>query len=363
MQYRQMTYKKAGVDNDKEKIALSGLLKWIEKTFQFRKKEGSVKLKEGYFANVLDIAAGRGIAISTDGVGTKVLVAQLMGKYDTVGIDCVAMNVNDILCVGAEPISMVDYIAVDVPDPGLLEEIGRGLYEGAKLAKISICGGELAQLKEMIKGYRKGCQFDFVGTAIGLVDLNKIITGQNIQDRELVLAFFSSGIHSNGFTLVRKVLLEKSKLDVDSYIPELGRTLGEELLEPTLIYVSPVIEMIKSKINLKALIHITGGGFFNLNRVNAPVSYVLDNLPEPQPIFSLIQRMGEVPDEEMFRVFNMGVGFCLVVPEQELDAIYKIIKKHNMKIHRIGYTKKDGKREIFIPSRRLIGRDGYFSKY
>ena len=123
MQYRQMTYKKAGVDNDKEKIALSGLLKWIEKTFQFRKKEGSVKLKEGYFANVLDIAAGRGIAISTDGVGTKVLVAQLMGKYDTVGIDCVAMNVNDILCVGAEPISMVDYIAVDVPDPGLLEEL------------------------------------------------------------------------------------------------------------------------------------------------------------------------------------------------------------------------------------------------
>jgi len=363
MQKEEMTYKEAGVNSDKEEVALRHLVKWTARTFNFRDKKGSVKLKGGYFANVIDIGEGRGLAISTDGVGTKILIAQLMGKYDTVGIDCVAMNVNDVLCVGAEPISMVDYLAVDDPEPELLEQIGKGLYEGAKIAKISICGGEVAQLREMITGLRKGYQFDLVGTAVGMVDLKRVITGQDIQDKEVVVAFASSGIHSNGLTLARRALFERGGLKVDSYIPELGKTLGEELLEPTLIYVPPVVEMIKEGINIKALINITGEGFLNLNRVSTPVSYLLDNLPSPHPIFSLIQRTGNISDEEMFRVFNMGVGFCLVIPEEELDAIQRIAGKHNMRVSRIGYIRKEGKREVLIPGKKLIGQEDRFIKY
>jgi phosphoribosylformylglycinamidine cyclo-ligase len=361
MQKEELTYKEAGVNSDKEEVALRHLVRWTARTFDF--KAGLVKLKGGYFANVIDIGEGRGLAISTDGVGTKILIAQLMEKYDTIGIDCVAMNVNDLLCVGAEPISMVDYLAVDDPEPELLEQIGKGLYQGAKLAKISICGGEVAQLREMITGLKKGYQFDLVGTAVGMVDLKRIIVGQDIQEGEVVVAFASSGIHSNGLTLARKALFKRGGLKVDSYISELGKTLGEELLEPTLIYVSPLVEMIKAGINIKALINITGEGFLNLARVSRPVSYLLDNLPSPQPIFSLIQRTGNITDEEMFRVFNMGVGFCLVIPEEELDVVQKIASKHNIKTSRIGYIRKKGKREVLIPGKKLIGREGRFIKY
>lgn len=363
MQKEELTYKEAGVNSDKEEVALRHLVRWTARTFSFKDKKGSVKLKGGYFANVIDIGEGRGVAISTDGVGTKILIAQLMEKYDTIGIDCVAMNVNDLLCVGAEPISMVDYLAVDEPKPELLEQIGKGLYQGAKLAKISICGGEVAQLREMISGLREGYQFDLVGTAVGTVDLKRIITGQNIQDKEIVVGFASSGIHSNGLTLARRALFERGGLKVDSYISELGKTLGEELLEPTLIYVSPVVEMIKAGINIKALINITGEGFLNLTRVSRPVSYLLDNLPLPQPIFSLIQRTGNIPDEEMFRVFNMGVGFCLIIPEKELDTVQRIADKHNMRVSRIGYIRKEGKREVLIPGKKLIGQKGRFVRY
>jgi len=360
---RELTYKEAGVDTEKEKVALSQLIKWIEKTFSLRDKSGSVKLGIGYFANIVDIGSGKGLAISTDGVGTKILIAQLMEKYDTVGIDCVAMNVNDILCVGAEPISMVDYLAVSSPDPYLLEQIGKGLYKGAEIAKVTLSGGELAQVKEMIKGEKRGCEFDLVGTAVGIVSLDRIITGKEIKEKDIVIGLASNGIHSNGFSLARKALLIKGRLKVENYVPELGRTLGEELLKPTFIYVTPVVEMIKEGINIKALIHITGGGFLNLNRVALPVTYVLDNLPAPQPIFSLIQKIGNVKDEEMFSVFNMGVGFCIVAPEENIDDIHTIAKKYNFKTTRIGYISKVGERKIIIPSKRLVGQKSKFNRY
>lgn len=358
-----ITYKQAGVDTSKEQLALKQLLKWTEKTFNFREGTGSVKLHQGYFANIIDIGGGKGLAISTDGVGTKILIAQLMGKYDTVGIDCVAMNVNDVLCVGAEPFSMVDYLAVSQPDAEVLSQIGKGLYEGARIARINVPGGEIAQIKEMIKGVREGYEFDLVGTAVGLVELDRIIVGQGIEDKDVVVGFASSGIHSNGLTLARKVLFEKGGFSIDSYIPDLGRALGYELLEPTLIYVNPVVEMLKGGINIKALIHITGDGLLNLFRVASPVSYFLDHLPTPQPIFYLIQKTGNISDEEMFTVFNMGIGFCLVVSEENIDDVLKIANKHNIKADRIGYVRKDGRKEIIIPEKRLVGKKGKFIKY
>jgi len=363
MQEKKMTYKETGVDVAKEELAVGKLAKWVKKTFSLKDKIGSVKLELGYFANIVEIGKDMGLAISTDGVGTKILVAQLMQKYDTIGIDCVAMNVNDILCVGAEPISMVDYLGVSRPDPELLHQIGKGLYEGAKTAGINIPGGEVAQVKEMIKGEREGYEFDLVGTAVGLVNLKNIIIGEDIKKKDVVIGLLSSGIHSNGLTLARKALLEKGKLKVNDYIPELGRTLGEELLEPTLIYVPAVMEMIKKGTDIKALVHITGDGLLNLNRVASAACFLLDNLPRMQPIFSLIQKEGDISDEEMFNVFNMGIGFCIVVPEEEMDSILSIATRYNFKASRIGYVSEIGKKEVIIPEKKLIGRKGGFVKY
>jgi phosphoribosylformylglycinamidine cyclo-ligase len=262
-------YTAAGVDPAREEAALKQLLYWVNQTLDFPKGGGSVELPSGYFANVLGIGQGQGLAISTDGVGTKVLVAQMAHKYDTIGIDCVAMNVNDVLCVGAEPMAMVDYLAVEEPMPDLLEQIGKGLYEGARRAEISICGGEIAQLKEIVKGVKPGYAFDIAGTCVGLVPLDRVIVGQDIARHDVVIGLRSSGIHSNGLTLARQVLFDSAGLAPDKYFPELGKTLAEELLEPTRIYVPEIKDMLRSDMEVKALMHITGDGFFNLTRVKS----------------------------------------------------------------------------------------------
>lgn len=310
----------------------------------------------------MEIGHGMGIAIATDGVGTKLLVAQMMNKYDTIGIDCIAMNVNDVLCVGAEPISMVDYIAVSDVDPDILEEIAKGLYKGAELSKITIPGGEIAQVREMIKGAGKGYEFDIVGTSIGTVPLNRIIVGQYIKEGDVVIGLRSNGIHSNGYTLAREVLLNKGQFKIDQHIPELGRTLGEELLEPTRIYVQEVVEMINACPNVKALIHITSDGLLNLTRVDSETGYVIDYLPEPQPIFSLIQQVGKISDEEMFKVYNMGIGFCVVVSSSCAHILMSIAKRYGVEAHKIGYTVKDAEKKVIIEPKKLIGRDGSFYK-
>ncbi|HHT9124974.1 MAG TPA: phosphoribosylformylglycinamidine cyclo-ligase [Candidatus Brocadiia bacterium] len=364
------TYAEAGVDIVKEEIGLERLVGWVKKSFALRDKIGSAKLDIGYFANVIDIGSGMGLAISTDGVGTKILVAQMMNKYDTIGIDCIAMNVNDVLCVGAEPISMVDYIAVSDANPALLEEIAKGLYKGAELSKITIPGGEIAQVREMIKGVKKGREFDLVGACVGTVPLDKIIIGQHIKEGDVVVGLKSSGIHSNGYTLARQTLLKKGRFKLDKYIPELGRTLGEELLEPTRIYVQEVVEMINigrsvsgaTCPNIKALIHITSDGLLNLTRVESEMGYIIDYLPEPQPIFSLLQHTGKISDEEMFKVYNMGIGFCIVVPESDVETIISIAKKYNVEGYKIGHTVKDKERKVIIRPRKLIGKESGFYK-
>jgi len=315
----------------------------------------------GYFANIVRFdGLNVGIAISTDGVGTKLLVAELLSKYDTVGIDCIAMNVNDLLCVGATPVSFVDYLAVEELQPAVLEEIGIGLYRGAELARVSICGGEIAQLGEMVRGMRPGSGFDLAGTAIGTVSLDRIIVGEEVQPGDAVIGLASSGIHSNGLTLARRVLLHDAKLTVESYLPEFGRTVGEELLEPTRIYVPEVTAMFAANLQLKALAHVTGDGFLNLTRTAAPIGYVIDTLPPTPPIFAVLQEVGKLSDAEMFQVYNMGIGFCLVVSESDAERVMQIAAQHGTRAWRIGTTVASPQRTITVEPRHLQSREQRF---
>ena len=354
------SYTRAGVNTVKEEAALAGLLKWVGKTLEFGARRSALDF--GYFASVLDLGNGLGLALSTDGVGSKLLVAQLLDKYDTIGIDCVAMNVNDVLCVGAEPLCLLDYIAVQEADRDLLEQIGKGLFEGARQANISIPGGEIAQVREMIRGEREGRGFDLAGTCVGLVPMDRILVGQSIQPGDAVIGLRSSGIHSNGLTLAREVFFKKAGYRPDRYVGELGRTIGAELLEPTRIYVREVLELLRSGLDIKALIHITSDGFLNLARVQAKVGYVLEALPDPQPIFTLLQQVGRVSDEEMFCVYNMGTGFCVVVAAADADRALDVLRRPGLEAFRLGRAVSDPERKVHLVPRRLVGEGSHFRR-
>jgi phosphoribosylformylglycinamidine cyclo-ligase len=323
-------------------------------------RSGEVRLPNGYFANVVDVGANLGVAISTDGVGTKLLIAQQLGKYDTVGIDCVAMNVNDVLCVGAEPVALVDYVAVERADPELLEAIGRGLHEGARQARVTIPGGELALVPELLHPGPRGNSFDLVATAIGTVPLDRVLVGQAVADGDAVIGLASSGIHSNGLTLARRALLGGDPRRLAEHVPELARTLGEELLEPTRIYVQPVLAMLAAGLPIKALAHITGDGLFNLTRTAAPVSFHLPLLPEPPPIFKLIASRGGVAPAEMYHTFNMGVGFCVVVAPEGVAGVLARAADHGVLAWELGHARADGLRRIELPALGLVGEAGAF---
>jgi len=355
---KNLTYTSAGVNTETEKEGIMSVVEWARKTLSF--SSCPTVLDFGFFANVLDIGMNMGLAISTDGVGTKIMVSQMMNKYDTIGIDCVAMNANDVLCVGARPVSMVDYIAVQSMDKVLLHNIGKGLHEGARQAGISIPGGEIAQIREMLSPEKNS--FDLVGTCIGTVLLNRIIDGRSIQEGDALIGLESSGIHSNGLTLARKALFEMGKLKVDTYVPELKRTLGEELLEPTRIYVAAVQSLLDSQVPVKGLAHITGDGLFNLARFNAPYGFVIETMPEAPPIFSLIQKIGQVTIEEMFKVYNMGIGFCVVTSPDHIHQVGEISTGQGVGCHLLGHAVKDHDRKIILPNLGLIGRNGRFYK-
>jgi phosphoribosylformylglycinamidine cyclo-ligase len=354
-----MTYDDVGVVvAGRDESGLGELGRWVAKTFGLSPIRPQLAL--GYYANVLPLAPDLALAISTDGVGTKILVAEEMDKYDTIGIDCVAMNANDVLCVGARPVSMVDYIAVQHADRELLGQIGQGLYEGARQARITIPAGEIAQIREMITGIPGKYAFDLVGTCVGTVRPDRVIIGQDIRPGHLVVGLASSGIHSNGLTLARRVLHDRAGLGYMEHVEELGRTLGEELLVPTHIYVPEVLAMLDAGFAVKGLLHITGDGFLNLTRVQAEVGYVIDRPLDPQPIFGLIQRCGEISDAEMFRVFNMGIGFCVVVEPGDATRVVEIARQHGRTAKVIGYAVDDPERRVWIPERALVGQGDVF---
>jgi len=359
-------YAAAGVDTRAESRAMKGFLDLIRATFPFtRGMPGEVVMDIGHFANVVRIPVGDrdiGIALSADGVGTKVLIAQMMGRYDTVGIDCIAMNVNDLLCVGARPVSMLNYLALQETDESMLTQIARGLHEGARQAGIAIPGGETAQVRDLIKGCREGAGFDIAGMAVGVVGLDRIMTGTGINPGDLVFGLGSSGIHSNGLSLARKVLLEKTGWKIDREVAELGKTIGEELLTPTIIYVPVILEIMEKVAGVKAFAHITGDGLLNLLRVESQVSFVIDHLPDPSPIFRLIQEKGGISHREMFQVFNMGIGFCIVSAPEDIHLLTSICDAHKVSLHRIGYAIESCEKYLEVKPFGLKGKGRTFGE-
>jgi phosphoribosylformylglycinamidine cyclo-ligase len=349
---RQEAYKETGVDTAEADAGLKNIIKRVEGTWP-KQGMGRVLLPIGYFANVIEMD-GVGLALCTDGVGSKTIVATMMGKFDTIGIDCVAMNVNDMICVGARPLSMVDYIAIDQADAAMLDAVGAGLCEGARMADISISGGETSQLKEIVTG------FDLVGMAVGRVALDKIISGKHVAEGDVVIGVQSSGVHSNGLTLARKAFFGGNRYAIDHKFDELAAPIGEELLRPTDIYVRDAMEILERVKGVKALINITSDGLLNLARVEAKMGFEIDRLIEPHPIFSLIQRFAGVEDSEMFEVFNMGIGFCYVVAPDAAALTIQILESHGRKAQAIGYAVPDPERHVRIHQRKLIGHHKTF---
>ncbi|MFT4035396.1 MAG: phosphoribosylformylglycinamidine cyclo-ligase [Patulibacter sp.] len=322
-------YAAAGVDTDEADRAVKAIVGELSAA---RPDGGSrVVSLPGHYASVLKIAPGLGLAIATDGVGSKLVVAEQTGRIDTVGIDCVAMNVNDLVCVGAEPIAMVDYIAVEESDPQRLGAIAKGIAEGARQANIEVPGGEVAVLPELISGHPSPTGFDLCGAAVGTVALDAIITGDAIAPGDALVGVPSSGLHSNGYTLARRALLEQGGLALDATPEELGgASVADALLEPTVIYVRAALELIAAaQIQVHGLAHITGGGVANLLRLGSGVGYAIDT-PLPVPgIFPLVQRLGGVSEREMWEVFNMGCGFVAIVPVEQAQATATLLARHH----------------------------------
>ena len=353
-------YADVGVQTN-EGLGLEALLRSVRATETLRSgKVGRSLLEVGYFANVIDIGHGLGLALSTDGVGSKVMVAQLLGRYDTLGIDCVAMNVNDVICVGAEPVSMLDYIGIEQAEPSVLEALGKGLQEGARQAGINIVGGEISQMKEMLRGARPGSGLDLVGMCVGLVPVDRVNTGSEVVPGDVLLGLASSGLHSNGFSLARQALFVTGGLEPGEHVAELGRGIGEELLEPTRIFVKPIRALIERGLPVRAMLHITGDGLFNITRIAAPVGFDIDSLPEPPPVFGLIQRLGRIEEAEMYRVFNMGIGFCVIVPETAAGDTQAILSQHAVPSFVLGRATADPRRRIALLEKKLIGEAGRF---
>jgi phosphoribosylformylglycinamidine cyclo-ligase len=300
-------------------------------------------LASGHYASVLRLDDTRGLALSCDGVGTKVIVAEQLGRLDTVGIDCIAMNVNDVICVGAEPIAVLDYIAVEDADPAALEQIAIGLRAGAEAAGVEIPGGELAVLPELIRGHPSPHGFDLLGFCVGLVDLDAIVTGTAIEPGDAIVGIPSSGVHSNGLTLARRALGDDD----------------ERLLEPTVIYVRAVLELLASDVHVRGLAHITGDGFLNLLRLEADTGYSIDHpLPVP-PVFEDIAERGGVELAEMYEVFNMGCGFCCVVPAADAETAVSILARRHPGTAVVGRT-TTAAGVVELPRAGLRGtRDGF----
>jgi len=313
-----MTYSESGVDILKEEKAIKAIISNIKPH-----RKGIGKALGGHYAGIIEFGK-YGLVLCTDGVGSKVKIATDIKKWDTIGIDCIAMNVNDAICVGAEPIAFVDYLAIDDPKPEITKEIGKGLEKGAELSNISIVGGETASLPEIING------FDLAGTCLAYVKKEDIVTGKKISPGDLIIGLSSSGLHSNGFTLARKVI-EKSKFSYKSKFPDnlyKKITVGEILLTPTQIYVKEIIELLKEK-KVHGLAHITGGGLKNLPRINNNVKFVINEPFKPQPIFEFLKKYGNIEEKEMYQTFNMGMGFVIIVSKNDVEETIKILKEHS----------------------------------
>jgi phosphoribosylformylglycinamidine cyclo-ligase len=299
------SYADAGVDIDLEATAIKALIRNL--TYR---RTGTPRMtgEVGHFAGLIEFG-DQVLALATDGVGTKMLVADQVQDWTTVGIDCIAMNVNDLYVMNLEPVAFVDYIATDSLSPDKMAQIGTGLNEGARQANIDIVGGETATLKGLVNG------LDLAGTCLGIQKKDAVVTGEKIQPGDVIIGVPSSGIHSNGLTLARRVVEEHA-----GYTDKLpsGRTLGEELLTPTRIYAQSL--KVAASCPIHGMCHITGGGLLNFNRLS-PHGFLFSDPIRPPEIFSWIQKTGGIDDNEMYRTFNMGMGYAFVVPHASVRTV------------------------------------------
>ncbi len=317
-------YKKAGVDIDAGNQAVERMKKHVKRTFR-----PEVLHDLGGFGAMFRLDTEKYkkpvLVSGSDGVGTKLKIAFAMDRHDTIGIDAVAMCVNDIVVQGAEPLFFLDYIACDQVIPEKIEAIVKGIADGCEQAGCSLIGGETAEMPGM---YGKG-EYDIAGFSVGAVEEDRLITGEGIREGDVIIGLPSSGVHSNGFSLVRKVFLQDHGYDLGQYVEELGSTLGEELLKPTRIYVKPLLALM-DKVQVQGLAHITGGGLLeNIPRVLPEgLQASLDASKwERLPVFELIQRLGSIGNEDMYRTFNMGIGMVVVVRESDADQAVAILEK------------------------------------
>ncbi|PXF44136.1 Phosphoribosylformylglycinamidine cyclo-ligase [Gracilariopsis chorda] len=366
-----LTYASSGVNIDTESASVKALISALGPVAH--RKSGTFGAPvdhSGGFSGLIEFGDNL-LALCTDGVGSKLLLAAQMDVYDTVAIDCMAMNVNDLLCIGAEPIAFVDYIAAPRPDAETWAALGRGLGEACRRARVSLCGGETASLPDMVR------EIDVSGTALGWLPKGMQLEGR-VTSGDSIIGLPSSGIHSNGFSLVRKILM-KSGLSLDDAAPfDIGPRadglwrhsdgdvqLGEVLLNPTMIYVDPVVDLLQtcrggdgpcSYDDIHGIAHITGGGLSNLLRLGADIGFVIDDALEVLPEFEWMQASGEISDFEMWRTFNMGMGMAMVVSHKSCDAVCRWLQERLAGCKRVGYV--DAERRV-LESNSGVSFDKY----
>jgi phosphoribosylformylglycinamidine cyclo-ligase len=343
----KLTYKSAGVDIDKGDQFVEEIKSLARDTFR-RGVISDIGSFGGFFSLDISNIKEPVLVSSTDGVGTKLKIAFMMDKHDTIGIDLVAMNVNDIITHGAEPLFFLDYFATSKLDIKTGREIIKGITDGCKQAGCALIGGETA---EMPSFYKKG-EYDLAGFVVGVVDRSKLIDGSTISVGDKIIGLYSSGLHSNGFSLVRKLFFDMLKMKPDTYLDEIGKTLGEELLTPTKIYAKAVTGAVKN-FDIKGIVHITGGGFVgNIPRVlPARCRAVIHRGSWTVPaIFKIIQDRGKINDAEMFRTFNNGIGLILIVNTKDVEPLQQLLKnfgEDSAIIGEIEELKKEGEQIIF----------------
>ncbi|MEW6418021.1 MAG: phosphoribosylformylglycinamidine cyclo-ligase [Nitrospirota bacterium] len=337
---KKLTYKEAGVDIDEGERFVKLISSLVKKTFR-----QEVITDIGSFNALFNLNVKKYkkpvLVSGTDGVGTKLKIAFMMDRHDTVGIDLVAMCVNDILTSGAEPLFFLDYFATGRLDSKKTTEVIKGIVKGCKEAGCSLIGGETAEMP----GFYSEDEYDLSGFAVGVVNKEKIIDGSKIKEGDAIIGIASNGLHSNGYSLVRKVFFESKKMKIDAYIPDLGTILGEELLKSTKIYVKAFMAL-KDKLKIKGMAHITGGGIpGNLPRILPKgICANIKAIAWPvHPIFRLIKEMGNVPEEDMKKTFNMGIGYVMVVSANKAEDTISILNKSGYKAFNIGNTEKGGR--------------------
>ncbi|MGB9694134.1 MAG: phosphoribosylformylglycinamidine cyclo-ligase [Fervidobacterium sp.] len=354
----EFTYAKAGV-NRKSRIEAKRALRIFRETYWLSCYGEVVELPYG---NLLPMGQNRFLDLVIEGVGTKVLVAQLAEKFDTVGIDGVAMAVNDVIRSGAKPLAVADNIHAQVSDPSLIRELLKGIAKGAVEAGCIVPSGEIGDVAEVVKGLVEGKGFDLVVAAIGMISGEKIIYGRNIKAGDVVVGLRSSGIHSNGISLARKVLFRCWSGKYEPYdVPEgLDREVVYEVLEPTMIYVKPLLSVME-EVKVKAAVHITGDAYLKfdrLTRFSKGIGFEFNNF-KPQPIFELIQKTaselgGKITDEEMFKTFNMGWGFAVIVDRKDVDKAVSLLEKGGVKAEPIGHVTDSKGIRILYRDRKIV---------